>query len=224
MDGEVGRAAGVHFRRGGVGASPYPSWTPSTTVRVVDPTKEEEVLRVSQESMKAKVMRVLSGSAVGWIDSHYPCLTSLEGLTVLLRGVNHTTRESILRPPPPQTMLEGRQGAKLVIDTVYDCPVADMATFFAEQVLPTRFNPDSRKEYDRDCPSFVTYDIAFDTLDDIFPTNLQLLHGYISHLLTFQYAITIVKHLSAVVSRNRDYGHILLRHGDMKRYTDSLKG
>jgi hypothetical protein len=74
-------------------------------------------------------------------------------------------------------MLEGRQVAKLVIDTVYDCTVADMAAFFAEQVLPARLHPDSRKEYDRAWRSFVTYAVAFDALDDIFPTNLQLLHG-----------------------------------------------
>ena len=113
-------------------------------MRVVDPARSTEVLRASQERMKAKVMRVLSGSAVGRSDSRSPCLASLQGLTVLLRDVDHTTRETILRPPPPQTMLEGRQGAKLVIDTVYDCTVADMAALFAEQVLPARLHPDSR--------------------------------------------------------------------------------
>ena len=51
-----------------------------------------------------------------------------------------------------------------------------------------------------------------------------MLHGYVSHLLSYQYETsTILKHISVVVVRNKDYGYVLLQRGDLKRYTDAIK-
>ncbi len=67
----------------------------------------------------------------------------------------------------------------------------------------------------------MTYVVAYETFSDVFPTKRPLLHGHVSHLLAYQYAAsTIVKHISAVVTRNKDYGHDVLGCGDLRRYTD----
>ena len=152
------------------------------------------------------------------------CLTYLQVLAGHLHDVDPTAREAILRLPPPQTALEGSKGAKLVLESTYECTVAEMASFFAEQVLPDRLKPDSRKEYDRAWRSFVTYAVAYGALRDVFPTKRPLLHGYVSHLLAYQYvSSTIIKHISTVVARNKDYGHVVLQQGDLGRYTDAIK-
>ena len=44
-------------------------------------------------------------------------------------------------------MLGGRQGAKLVLASSYECSVHELAAFFTEQALPAPLKPDSRKEY-----------------------------------------------------------------------------
>jgi hypothetical protein len=42
--------------------------------------------------------------------------------------------------------------------------------------------------------------------------------------MTYQYATaTIIKHISAVIARNRDYGHVMLQSGELTRYCDSIK-
>jgi len=193
-------------------------------LRVGDPGRAEEVLRENQDRLKAKVTEALGGAPLAWSEARAPCLASLRPLTVHLRDLDHTAREAILRPPQPQTALEGRQGAKLVLESVYECTVSELASFFAEQVLPARLKPDSRKEYDRSWRSFVTYAVAYGALDQVFPTTRQLLHGYVSHLLAYQYAAsTVIKHISAVVARNKDYGHSVLGVGDLKRCTDAIK-
>jgi hypothetical protein len=70
----------------------------------------------------------------------------------------------------------------------------------------------------------VTYAVAYEALGDVFPTKRPLLHGYVSHLLAYQYVdSTIIKHISAVVTRNKDYGHNVLGYGDLRRYTDAIK-
>ncbi len=104
---------------------------------VVDPVRVEEVLRVNQDGLKERVMRALGGTTVVWSDSRSPCLTSLRPIEGLLQSMDHTAREVILRPPPPQTALEGRQGAKLVLQSSYDYTLTELPTFFTEQVLPT---------------------------------------------------------------------------------------
>jgi hypothetical protein len=94
--------------------------------------------------------------------------------------------------------------------------MTELVSFFTEQVLP-----DSRKEYDRSWLSFVTYVVTYDALNEVFPTTRLLLHGYVSHLLTYQYPVsTIIKHILAVVVRNKDYGYSVLGFGDLRRYTD----
>ena len=130
-------------------------------LRVGDPGRAEEVLRENQDRLKAKVTEALGGAPLAWSEARAPCLASLRPLTVHLRDLDHTAREAILRPPQPQTALEGRQGAKLVLESVYECTVSELASFFAEQVLPARLKPDSRKEYDRSWRSFVTYAVAY---------------------------------------------------------------
>ena len=196
----------------------------SGALRMGDPGRAEEVLRENQDRTKARVTKVLGGAALAWSDARAPCLATLRPLNGHLRDLDHTAREAILRPPQPQTALEGRQGAKLVLESVYEGTMAELASFFAEQVLPARLKPDSRKEYDRAWRSFVTYAVAYDALDEVFPTTRRLLHGYVSYLLAYQYAAsTIIKHISAVVARNKDYGHSVLGFGDLRRYTDAIK-
>ena len=196
----------------------------SGALRMGDPGRAEEVLRENQDRTKARVTKALGGAALAWSDARAPCLATLRPLNGHLRGLGHTAREAILRPPQPQTALEGRQGAKLVLESVYEGTMAELASFFAEQVLPARLKPDSRKEYDRAWRSFVTYAVAYDALDEVFPTTRLLLHGYVSYLLAYQYAAsTIIKHISAVVARNKDYGYSILGFGDLRRYTDAIK-
>ena len=178
----------------------------------------------NQDRIKATVTRALGGAALAWSEARAPCLATLRPLTGHLGDVEHTIREAILRPPQPQTALEGRQGAKLVLESVYEGTMAELASFFSEQVLPARLKPDSRKEYDWAWRSFVTYAVAYDALNEVFPTTRLLLHGYVSHLLAYQYAAsTIIKHIAAVVARNKDYGHSVLGFGDLRRYTDAIK-
>ena len=107
------------------------------------------MLRENQDRIKARVTRALGGAALTWSEARATCLATLRPLTGHLGDVEHTIREAILRPPQPQTALEGRQGAKLVLESVYEGTMTELASFFAEQVLPVRLKPDSRKEYDR---------------------------------------------------------------------------
>ena len=193
-------------------------------LRMGDPGRAEEVLRENQERLKARVTRALGGAALAWSDARAPCLATLRPLTGYLDDVENTVREAILRPPQPKTVLEGRQGARLVLESTYEGTVAELASFFAEQVLPARLKPDSRKEYDRAWRSFVTYAVAYDALSEVFPSTRRLLHGYVSHLLAYQYAAsTIIKHIAEVVARNKDYGFTVLGFGDLKRYTEAIK-
>jgi hypothetical protein len=230
VDGGTG---GVHGRTGGelnlrrredVDRDSGGDGALSGAMRLGDPERAAEVLRENQDNMKVKVTRALGGAALAWSDARAPCLANLRPLNGHLQDLDHTAREAILRPPPPQTALEGRQGAKLVLESVYDCTMLELAAFFADQVLPARLKPDSRKEYDRAWRSFVTYAVTYEALGDVFPTKRPLLHGYVSHLLAYQYAAsTIIKHISAVVARNKDYGHNVLGYGDLRRYTDAIK-
>lgn len=224
MDGRTGGESSLR-RRAGVEQDIDGDSALSGAMRLGDPERAAEVLRENQDSMKAKVTRALGGAALAWSDARAPCLANLRALHRHLQDLDHTAREAILRPPPPQTALEGRQGAKLVLESVYDCTMLELAAFFAEQVLPVRLKPDSRKEYDRAWRSFVTYAVVYESLGDVFPTKRPLLYGYVSHLLPYQYAAsTIIKHISAVVAHNKDYGHNVLGYGDLRRYTDDIKG
>jgi hypothetical protein len=82
-----------------------------------DPGRAEEVFRENQDRIKGRVTKALGGAALAWSDARAPCLPTLRPLTGHLCDLDHTVRETILRPPQPQTALEGRQGAKLVLDS-----------------------------------------------------------------------------------------------------------
>ncbi len=185
VDGRTGGEPSLRLREG-VDWDSVGDGALSGAMRLSDPERATEVLRENQDSMKAKVTRALGGAALAWSDARAPCLANLRALNGHLQDLDHTAREAILRPPPPQTALEGRQGSKLVLESVYDCTMLELPAFFAEQVFPARLKPDSRKEYDRVWRSFVTYVVAYEALGDVFPTKRPLLHGYVSHLLAYQ--------------------------------------
>ena len=135
-----------------------------------------------------------------------------------------TRREAILFDQTQATGLEGRQGAQLVLTNSYESGVADLAAFFTGHVLSARLKVESHCEYHRAWWSFVAYCVAFNELHNAFPTVIPLFQGYIVHLMTYQYApATIIKHISAVIARNRDYGHVMLQRGELTRYCDSIK-
>ena len=58
---------------------------------------------------------MLGGRTLAWSDARAPCLANLQVLAGHLHDVDPTAREAILRLSPPQTALEGRMGAKLVL-------------------------------------------------------------------------------------------------------------
>jgi hypothetical protein len=92
-------------------------------------------------------MPALGGGTLDWSDARAPCLASLAVLATRLRGCDKGTRDAIISSTTPKTMLEGRQGAKLMLASSYECSVQELAAFFTEQALPAPLKPDSRKEY-----------------------------------------------------------------------------
>ena len=195
-----------------------------TTFAISHASRAAEVLRANQDQLKARVSAALGPTPVQWSDARSPCLKDLGVLVSHLQNLETTRREAILFDQTQATALEGRQGAQLVLMSSYEADVADLAAFFTGHVLPARLKTESRGEYHRAWRSFVTYCVAFNELPNAFPTAVPLFQGYISHLIMYQYApATIIKHISAVIARNRDYGHILLQRGELTRYCDSIK-
>ena len=197
---------------------------PGTVFAITHASRVAEVLQANQEQMKTRVRVALGNVPVQWSDARSPCLKDLGVLVVHLQGLEKTRREAILFDQTRATALEGRDGATLVLTNSYEAGVADLAAFFTGHVLPSRLKAESRCEYHRAWRSFVTYCVAFNELHNAFPTAMPLFQGYIAHLMTYQYApATIIKHISAVIARNRDYGHVLLQRGELTRYCDSIK-
>jgi hypothetical protein len=197
---------------------------PGTMFAITHASKAAEVLQANQEQLKTKVSVALGGVPVQWSDARSPCLKDLRVLTSHLQNLEITRREAILFDQTQATALEGRQGAQLVLMSSYEADVANLVAFFTGHVLPVRLKAESRSEYHRAWRSFVTYCVAFNELPNAFPTTVPLFQGYIAHLMMYQYApATIIKHISAVIARNRDYGHILLQRGELTRYCESIK-
>ena len=195
-----------------------------TTFAITHASRAAEVLRGNQEQLKARVSAVLGNAPAQWSDARSPCLKDLGLLVPYLQGLETTRREAILFDQTQATALEDRQGAQLVLTNSYEAGVTDMAAFFTGHVFPGRLKAESRREYHRAWRSFVTYCVAFNELHNAFPTAIPLFQGYIAHLMMYQYApATIIKHISAVISRNRDYGHVLLQRGELTRYCESIK-